>query len=187
MQPDYHVMGIIGCVFTSKANSAYKSGDVQEYKRNSKSATICLWIGFAIALVWLVFSIIFSVFYSNDIEDAFMEGYNQAAGVSDDYDTDDFSDEEYDTDDFLTDDSEDTEDAKTAAPLDVTAGDAFDSGDITVNGILVQLPMSYSEFKALGFSIDSEMRSMYPTRMNITIRHSTMHREMSWERCTLEM
>ena len=40
--------------------------------------------------------------------------------------------------------------------LDVTAGDAFDSGDITVNGILVQLPMSYSDFKALGFSIDSE-------------------------------
>ena len=81
------IMGIIGCVFTSKANSAYKSGDVQEYKRNSKSATICLWIGFAIALVWLVFSIIFSVLYSNDIEDAFMEGYNEAAGVSDDYDT----------------------------------------------------------------------------------------------------
>ena len=85
--------------------------------------------------VWLVFSIIFSVLYSNDIEDAFMEGYNEAAGVSDDYDTDDFmgdsGDEEYDTDDFLTDDSEDTEDAKTAAPLDVTAGDAFDSGDIT--------------------------------------------------------
>ena len=154
------IMGIIGCVFTSKANSAYKSGDVQEYKRNSKSATICLWIGFAIALVWLVFSIIFSVLYSNDIEDAFMEGYNEAAGVSDDYDTDDFmgdsGDEEYDTDDFLADDSEDTEDAKTVAPLDVTAGDAFDSGDITVNGILVQLPMSYSDFKALGFSIDSE-------------------------------
>ena len=33
-----------------------------------------------------------------------MEGYNEAAGVSDDYDTDDFmgdsGDEEYDTDDF---------------------------------------------------------------------------------------
>ena len=36
-----------------------------------------------------------------------MEGYNEAAGVSDDYDTDDFmgdsGDEEYDTDDFLAD------------------------------------------------------------------------------------
>lgn len=60
------IMGIIGCVFTSKANSAYKSGDVQEYKRNSKSATICLWIGFAIALYgWS--SALFSAYFTATI------------------------------------------------------------------------------------------------------------------------
>ena len=90
-----------------------------------------------------------------------MEGYNEAAGVSDDYDTDDFMVipvmKSTTPTIFLPMTARDTEGCQNGKlRFDVTAGDAFDSGDITVNGILVQLPMSYSEFKALGFSIDSE-------------------------------
>ena len=127
---------VLSDAYSSKANSAYKSGDVQEYKRNSKSATICL-VGSVLRshrYGWSLLSL--GVLYSNDIEDAFMEGYNEAAGVSDDYDTMiswviPVMKSTTPTI-FSADDSEDTEDAVTVAPLDVTAGDAFDSGDITV-------------------------------------------------------
>ncbi len=164
------VLGIIACVFTTKANNAYKSGNAQEYKSNSKTASICLWIGLGFAVIWLIICIaVGNSDYGKEIEDAFWAGYY---GVDDyDTDTDDFSDDDdydYDYDYDYDDDSEDSEDvadsgdtadsedADDAEPLDITPGEGFDDPAVTVNGVEVAFPLDYSEFKALGFYIEEE-------------------------------
>lgn len=52
------IMGIIGCVFTTKANNAYKEGRWEDFKSAAKTATIVLWVGFGGFIVSLIFQII---------------------------------------------------------------------------------------------------------------------------------
>lgn len=156
------VMGIIGCVFTTKANNAYKAGNGNEYKANSKTASICLWIGLGLAVIWLIFGIVYmNSDAGQEIVDAFWEGYY---GVEDDYTYED-DDDDYDYDYDYDTDSEDTEDSEAAEetesedevePLDVVEGEGFEDPTITINGVTVALPLDYSEFKALGFYVDEE-------------------------------
>lgn len=51
------VLGILGCVFTAKADMSYKEGRVHDFKSQAKTATICLWVGFGVGIVWLIFYI----------------------------------------------------------------------------------------------------------------------------------
>lgn len=58
------IMGILGCVFTSKANASYKQGKAENFKSQSKTATICLWVGLGFVVLELIFVIIASVLYA---------------------------------------------------------------------------------------------------------------------------
>lgn len=54
------IMGIIACIFTSKANNSYKQGRTEEFKSQSKTATICLWVGLGFLVLELIFVIVVS-------------------------------------------------------------------------------------------------------------------------------
>lgn len=55
------VMGILGCIFSSKANTAYKNGAAEEFKTAGRSATICLWIGFGSIVLEVLFALLLAV------------------------------------------------------------------------------------------------------------------------------
>lgn len=52
------VMGILGCVFTCKANNAYKEGRWSDFSSAKKTSNVFLWIGFAVSMVYLVLIIV---------------------------------------------------------------------------------------------------------------------------------
>lgn len=54
------LMGILGCIFTSKANNSYKQGKIEEFKSESKTATICLWVGFGFFVLEIIGATIFA-------------------------------------------------------------------------------------------------------------------------------
>lgn len=45
------IPGVIGIIFTVLFNSAYKSGNIADYKSKKKIAKVALWIGLALGLV----------------------------------------------------------------------------------------------------------------------------------------
>lgn len=62
------IMGILGCVFTSKANSAYKEGRWEEFKSSAKTATVVLWVGLGGIILSLFMWIIMIVAAVQEIE-----------------------------------------------------------------------------------------------------------------------
>lgn len=77
------ILGILGCVFTCKANEAYKRGDAEAFKSAKTTSTVCLWIGFAFNVIQAILLAIYLVFFfkvyalimSNpEYLDRFMEG-----------------------------------------------------------------------------------------------------------------
>lgn len=162
------VLGIVGCIFTTKANNAYKQGDAQEYKTNAKTASICLWIGLGVGLVYLIMGIFAWTVggYGKVFMDAFWEGYNS---VDSSYEQDHNngntgsgsdapvvgSDEDGTGTQKISEDTESKDDASVPAPsANVVPGEGFTDASITVNGVTVTLPLSYTELKELGFSTD---------------------------------
>ena len=62
------IMGILGCVFSSKANTAYQEGRWEDFKSAAKSATIVLWIGLGGILLSVVISVLVLVAFFQAIE-----------------------------------------------------------------------------------------------------------------------
>ena len=152
------IMGIVGCVFSSQANAAYKEGRWEEFRSKSKTTNIFLWIGFGFAVVGMIANIL--MWTVGGFGEAFMtgfeEGYNST--YEDIYDStyDDYYDS-YDDTDSYDEDPVDVPDADVpAAPQEVTPGEGFTDPTITVNGGTITFPMSYGDFAAAGFSVDSE-------------------------------
>ena len=168
------IMGILGCVFTTQANNAYKEGRWDEYQSKKKSASIFLWIGLGIAVVYLFVTIYewTAGGYSDIVRDAYYEALGESTGGSAgsgyDYDYDDTDDYDYDYDYSYDDDDDDQEvrvlgdedeeedDSTPSEPLDVTPGTGFTDPSITIEGVYIQLPLSYPELVALGFYVDTE-------------------------------
>ncbi len=94
------IMGILGCVFTSKANTSYKEGRTEEFKSQSKTATICLWVGLGFLVLELIFVIIASVLYAGPSgDDLYVKVDGETINVPSDYSTlneQGFSLDEYD-------------------------------------------------------------------------------------------
>lgn len=61
------ILGIVACVGTSKANSAFKAGNWEEFKTKAKNSALCLWIGLA---AWVLGMI--AIFA---LKDTFMAGF----------------------------------------------------------------------------------------------------------------
>ena len=152
------ILGIISCVFTAKANTAYKESRWDDFKSAAKTSAICLWVGFAgfivEFIVWIVLIVVvgFSAasFIGSDATELYNDSnydYEYDYGYDSDYNYDDEEDSE---------DSEETETTLSVTPSNVTAGSGITDTTITLNGATFTLPVSYSDFKAAGFSISSD-------------------------------
>ncbi len=62
-------MGIVACIFTSKANTSYKQGKTEDFKSQSKTATICLWVGLGFLVLELIFIIVASALDAGTVSD----------------------------------------------------------------------------------------------------------------------
>ena len=126
------IMGIIGCVFTTKANNSYKEGRWDEFKSQAKSATISLWVGFGLFVIGTIISIV--LWTAGGLGDAFMEGFYEGYnGTTSSYsssrdDDDEDVDDEEDADD--DDDVDDDEDVDYDQDYDVDADDDNDDVDV---------------------------------------------------------
>ncbi len=128
------IMGIIGCVFTTKANNSYKEGRWDEFKSQAKSATISLWVGFGLFVIGTIISIV--LWTAGGLGDAFMEGFYEGYnGTTSSYSSsrDDDEDDDEDVDDEDADDDEDVDDEEDVdydQDYDVDADD--DNEDVDV-------------------------------------------------------
>ncbi len=55
------IMGIIACVFTTKANNSHGAGRWQEFKSEAKTATICLWVGLGSFLAFIFLAVLIGI------------------------------------------------------------------------------------------------------------------------------
>ena len=62
------IMGILGCVFTSKANTAYKEGRWEDFKSAAKTATIVLWVGLGGIILSVIMSVVTLVAVFQELE-----------------------------------------------------------------------------------------------------------------------
>ena len=162
------ICGIIACVFTCKANTAYKEGKWEEFKSNAKISNIFLWIGLGVCLV--VYVIVFALIAVAGLSvlpfiGSGSSGSSVASGSYDYYDEQDYNyyddddaDEEETDDDADEWDEEDTEDADTGyASAGVTAGSGYTDPTVTINGATVTFPLSYADFVAeTGLTMDAD-------------------------------
>lgn len=145
------VCGIIGCVYTTKANNAYNEGKWEEFKSHAKTSAICLWIGlggFILEIIIAIFVIILSFGIVSEVS-RHPEAYTY------------HSNEEYD--DLFDDDTFPEETPAEPAPSEpekpspeIIPQGGFVDPEITINGISVTLPLAYEELKGLGFYVDAE-------------------------------
>lgn len=159
------IMGIIACVHTTQANSAYKEGRWEDFRAKSKTASILLWIGLGVAVVSLIINILAWTVgglreeVMSEFDQGYQQGYEAAMGMDDDDDYD-YDDYEYDADtddaDTEADTAAETATEEVSEPVVVTPGEGFTDPTITVNGATVTFPLTYQELVAAGFYIDAE-------------------------------
>ena len=172
------ICGIIACVFTCKANTAYKEGKWEEFKSHAKVSNIVLWVGLGVCIV--VYVIVFALIAvaglsvlpvigsgssGSSVASGSYDYYDeQDYNYYDDTDDDDYDDEDDDADEEETEDyaddweEEDTEDADTGyASAGVTAGSGYSDPTVTINGATVTFPLSYADFVAeTGLTMDAD-------------------------------
>lgn len=162
------ICGIIACVFTCKANTAYKEGKWEEFKSNAKISNICLWIGLGVCLAFYVIVIILIAAVGLSVLPFVGSGNSGSSVGSGSYDyydeqdynyyDDDDADEEETDEDADEWEEEDTEDADTGyASAGVTAGSGYTDPTVTINGATVTFPLSYADFVAeTGLTMDAD-------------------------------
>lgn len=52
------IMGIIACIFTTKANNSYKSGRWEAFKSQAKTSAVCLWIGLGTFVLGFILTVV---------------------------------------------------------------------------------------------------------------------------------
>lgn len=162
------IMGILGCVFTAQANTAYKEARWEEFRSKAKMSSIFLWIGLGAIVVYLLIGILSfaAVGGSNavmtEVWDVYrdeMDGYRTPEGEAEYL----FRDDELivepvkpkeNTDVLPKEADYENEDAR----LDVIAGEEFADPSVAIEGITVLLPLGYQELETLGFYIDDADR-----------------------------
>lgn len=162
------ICGIIACVFTCKANTAYKEGKWEEFKSNARISNIFLWIGLGVCLAFYVIVIILIAAVGLSVL-PFVGSGNSGSSVGNgsydyydeqdyNYYDDDDADEEETDEDADEWEEEDTEDADTGyASAGVTAGSGYTDPTVTINGATVTFPLSYADFVAeTGLTMDAD-------------------------------
>lgn len=67
------ILGIIACIFTAKANTAYQEGKWEEFKNYAKTSAICLWTGLGSFILGAILLVL--VWTAGGVGEAFWEGY----------------------------------------------------------------------------------------------------------------
>lgn len=175
------ILGIIACVFTVKADSSFKEKRWDDFKSQAKTSAILLWVGFAgFILEMIVFIIFYAFIFSmasvdlDDIEDyaTYGENFEYAIEESDDLD-DSYADADTETEEKETEsEASESDNSEVAAASEVQAGTGFTDPTITINGATMTFPLSYADFKALGFHISAEdesyvLNTMYYTSVTL--------------------
>lgn len=147
------IFGIIACVYASKSNTAYRQGNVKEFKDAKRTTTISLWIGFAGIVIILACFIGIGVYAINEDgnfdEDQFIEEFFG------DYDED--YDEDYDDEWWEYDEDEEFEAEYDTDYVDNGPQDHSDLGEwyaLTINDVKVTLPTTVPEFLKTGYIIE---------------------------------
>lgn len=165
------ILGILGCVFTCSANTSYKQGKTEEFKKNAKVSAIMLWIGFAVdviaIIIWGVFLISSYIVGQAAVEsgeiDNIMEYYEKYLDDDYDYNYDYDYDYDYDVDDFDLDDFYDSynfdwDDYMYNYSDPAAVGDYW---KFQLEGISYELPVKLSDFLQAGYLASSEDDSEY--------------------------
>lgn len=156
------ILGIISCVFTCKANTAYKEGRWEEFKSSAKTSAITLWIGLVgviIEIIALIVALVLGVTAAStvskiDVDDDY--GYYDDYDYYDDDDDDDFKKDDTETD-TKEDTEADTETETTVEPSVVAEGTGFTDPTMTFNGYTVTFPVTFAEFsEATGYVMDPD-------------------------------
>ena len=114
------ICGIIGCINTTKANTAYNEGRWEDFKSSAKSATVSLWIGL-VGVILQIIALVAFVMMGFMLEEYIDDGvssypYDYGSSIREDYSRD-YDDIDPDTQSDL-DDSEDIEDSEDAGDSD---------------------------------------------------------------------
>ena len=177
------ILGLIACVQTVKADNLYKQGRGEEYKSAAKAATILLWIGFAITIIYGFIAVVVGVAVVEETRrvmyeypiDEYINEYDQYSDDFSDY-VDDYMEEygdeldeylDYYNDYLYSDDYEDyTDDTYVNDSYSMEWGEDYtgsvdDLLNCTINGYAVKVPMTVNEFVATGIPLETENLNYY--------------------------
>jgi hypothetical protein len=124
------VMGILGCVFTTKANNAYKEGRWEDFKSAKKTSTIVLWVGLVGVIISVIATIVMTVGVLKSASD-FVEDEESYWSV--DWDDDD-DDSDYGDDQAIVDEDVYAEEDDDSLDQDYAASDEPENSAVTVPG-----------------------------------------------------
>lgn len=148
------ILGILGGIFSSQANTAYKAGRWEEFRSKSKTATILLWIGGVLAAVALLMNIL--LWTVGGLGKVFTDAFTQEMYTISEEAYEDAAEKSVANSMIETAPGIQTQKEKAQEPVDVTPGDGFTDPTITVNGFTVTFPLTYAELVEAGFYIDTE-------------------------------
>lgn len=171
------ILGIIACVFTCQANSAYKRADWNTFDKKRKVSTILLWVGLPFEIIGAIVAFafgFFNAFASLDTNNDTNSGYESFIDEEDEDDYDYDYDYDYDDEDDYEDDYDDDYDYDT--DVEVGYGDigtiyeiipadmSYEIGgydEIYLEGYVITFPALTSDFLAAGFSFSGEDPTNY--------------------------
>lgn len=172
------VLGIIACVFTCQANSAYKRADWDTFEKKRKSSTVLLWVGLPFEIIGAIAAFIFgltggieSLTSNNDTNSGYESFIDEED--EDDYDYDYDYDDEDDVDDVDdVDDSSSNNNSSTVVGYGdigtiyeiIPADMSYEIGgydEIYLEGYVITFPALTSDFLAAGFSFSGEDPTNY--------------------------
>jgi hypothetical protein len=128
-------MGILGCVFTTKANNAYKEGRWEDFKSAKKTSTIVLWVGLVGVIISIIATILMTVGVLKSAND-FVEDEESYWSVDWDDDDDDYGDDQSIVDDDFSQDTDSLDDYE-SEDSDITDETVAAAGDIDFDDTVI--------------------------------------------------
>lgn len=142
------VCGIVGCIYTTKANTSYKEGRFEDFKSNAKTATVWLWVGLSGVVLLIIVSVLFMLLVFSMLKQESLYSYDDISG----YDSSFYN---YEDAPIVKEDEEDEQ------PVVVIPGVGYSDPSVMLDGQYIELPLTYPMLIASGFYIDSEDEEYY--------------------------
>lgn len=152
------ICGIIGCIFTCKANTAYKEGRWNDFLSHAKASAISLWIGL-VGIVLQIIAVIVICVASFHIFKTFMEDPSKMQHYLDEIYDGNYDDAYGDLEHWLNEygynddgyaDDEYTDDGYRNEEIFTNLGNYY---EFELQGKHIELPIAYTDFVQLGFVV----------------------------------